>query len=152
MQYCYQPPVRFCRMSYDMPMEMFEQPLMAGPKKIMVADSSVSIRQMLAFTLKSAGYDVIEAVDGQEALTKLRSGAGFYLVITDRNLTKMMDGLTLIRQLRGMPAYKTTPILLMSTSISDADKNAAKAAGATGWILKPFDPTKIVEIVRKLIG
>ena len=152
MQYCYQPPVRFCRMSYDMGAGIFEQPLM-GFKKVMVVDSSKSIREMLAFILQSSSYEVIQAVDGQDALDKLKlpMNSGVNLFIVAYSMPRM-DGLTLTRKLRGMQAYKATPIVITSTAISDTEKALAKAAGATGWLVKPFDPVKVVDVVRKLIG
>jgi two-component system chemotaxis response regulator CheY len=139
-------------MSYDTNFEIFEQPLMAGPKKIMVVDDSSSIRQMLAFHLQNAGYEVIQAVDGQEAVEKLKlsTNSGINLFIVDKIMPRM-DGLTLVRQLRSNLTYKKTPILVMDSLFTDADKAAARAAGATGFIVKPFDPLKIVEISKILI-
>jgi two-component system chemotaxis response regulator CheY len=105
---------------------------------------------MVAFTLKSAGYTVIEAADGQEGLDKAKTNA-VNLVLTDQNMPKM-DGLTLIKALRGLPQYRSTPILMLTTESSDAMKSQGKAAGATGWLVKPFDPQKLLEVVKKVVG
>lgn len=119
-------------------------------KTILAVDDSASIRQMVSFTLKGAGYNVVEAVDGQDGLDKARSKT-INLVLTDQNMPKM-DGLTLIRNLRGLPQYKTVPILMLTTESSDTMKAQGRAAGATGWLVKPFDPQKLLEVVRKVIG
>lgn len=119
-------------------------------KTVLTVDDSASIRQMVAFTLKSAGYNVIEAADGQEGLDKAKAN-GVDLVLTDQNMPKM-DGLTLIKALRGLPQYKATPILMLTTESSDAMKTQGKAAGATGWLVKPFDPQKLLDVVKKVIG
>ena len=119
-------------------------------KTILTVDDSASIRQMVAFTLKSSGYTVIEASDGQEGLDKAKASA-VDMVLTDQNMPKM-DGLTLIKNLRGLPQYKTAPILMLTTESSDAMKTQGKAAGATGWLVKPFDPQKLLEVVKKVIG
>jgi two-component system chemotaxis response regulator CheY len=119
-------------------------------KTILSVDDSSSIRQMVAFTLKSAGYEIIEAVDGQEGLDKAKMKT-VDLVLTDQNMPRM-DGLTLVKNLRGMPAYRSVPILMLTTESSDAMKAQGKAAGATGWIVKPFDPQKLLEVVKKVIG
>lgn len=119
-------------------------------KIILAVDDSTSIRQMVAFTLKGAGYEVIEAADGQEGLEKAKSKT-VNLVLTDQNMPKM-DGLTLIKTLRGLLQYKTVPILMLTTESSDAMKAQGKAAGATGWLVKPFDPNKLLEVVAKVIG
>ena len=119
-------------------------------KNVLTVDDSASIRQMVAFTLKSAGYTVVEAVDGQDGLDKAKSGK-VDLVLTDQNMPKM-DGLTLIKALRGLPQFRATPILMLTTESSDAMKAQGKAAGATGWLVKPFDPQKLLEVVKKVIG
>lgn len=121
-------------------------------KIILAVDDSTSIRQMVAFTLKSAGYTVIEAADGQEGLDKANaSGDTISLVLTDQNMPKI-DGLTLIKMLRGIPKFASTPILMLTTESSDDMKGQGKAAGATGWLVKPFDPHKLLEVVKKVIG
>jgi two-component system chemotaxis response regulator CheY len=119
-------------------------------KVVLTVDDSASIRQMVAFTLKSAGYDVVEAVDGEDGLAKARSRVAD-LVLTDQNMPKM-DGLSLIKALRALPDYRSKPILMLTTESSDAMKSAGRAAGATGWLVKPFDPQKLLEVVRKVIG
>ena len=119
-------------------------------KTILAVDDSASIRQMVAFTLKGAGYGVVEAVDGEDALAKAKSG-DINMVLTDQNMPKM-DGLSLIKTLRGLPQYRSTPILMLTTESSDAMKAAGKASGATGWLVKPFDPQKLLEVVKKVLG
>jgi two-component system chemotaxis response regulator CheY len=119
-------------------------------KSILAVDDSASIRQMVSFTLKSSGYEVVEAVDGMDGLEKAK-GQSFHLILTDQNMPRM-DGLTLIKSLRGLPQYKTVPILMLTTESSDTMKQQGRAAGATGWLVKPFDPQKLVEVVKKVIG
>jgi len=119
-------------------------------KTVLSVDDSGSIRQMVAFTLKSAGYNVVEAVDGQDGLDKAKQKT-VDLVLTDQNMPRM-DGLTLIKSLRAMPAYRSVPILMLTTESGDTMKMQGKAAGATGWIVKPFDPQKLLEVVKKVIG
>lgn len=119
-------------------------------KTILAVDDSASIRQMVSFTLKSAGYDVIEAVDGMDGLEKAKVKS-VNLVLTDQNMPRM-DGLTLIKNLRGLSQYASTPILMLTTESSDAMKSQGRSAGATGWLVKPFDPQKLIEVVRKVIG
>jgi two-component system, chemotaxis family, chemotaxis protein CheY len=103
---------------------------------ILAVDDSASLRQMVCFTLKSAGHQVIEAIDGVDALERL-GDRQVDLVLTDQNMPRM-DGLTLVAQLRGKPGYQRTPILMLTTESSDAMKQAGRAAGATGWMVKPF--------------
>lgn len=119
-------------------------------KTILAIDDSASIRQMVAFTLKSSGYEVVEAVDGMDGLDKAKART-VNLILTDQNMPRM-DGLTLIKNLRAMPQYKTVPILMLTTESSDAMKQQGRAAGATGWLVKPFDPQKLIEVVKKVIG
>lgn len=117
---------------------------------ILAVDDSASMRQMVAFTLKGAGYNVIEAVDGKDALEKAKSG-GADVVLTDVNMPNM-DGIELVRQLRQLPKYKFTPMLLLTTE-SSADKKAlGKAAGATGWLVKPFNPEQLLATIAKVLG
>ncbi|BAP89518.1 chemotaxis protein CheY [Burkholderiales bacterium GJ-E10] len=116
---------------------------------ILAVDDSASMRQMVAFTLKGAGYNVIEAADGQEALDKARA-ENIDLVLTDQNMPRM-DGITLVQNLRGLAAYATTPILILTTESGADMKAKGKAAGATGWLVKPFDPGKLLDVVRKVI-
>lgn len=117
---------------------------------ILAVDDSPSMRQMVQFTLKSAGYQVVEAVDGVDAWEKA-GRQHFDLVLTDQNMPRM-DGLSLIKSLRAMPAYRSVPILMLTTESSDAMKSQGRAAGATGWLVKPFDPQKLIEVVKKVIG
>lgn len=116
---------------------------------ILAVDDSASMRQMVSFTLKSAGYNVVEAVDGQDAYEKAQ-GRSFDLVLTDQNMSRM-DGISLTKKLRETPQFKTTPILMLTTESSDQMKQAGRAAGATGWLVKPFDPTKLIEVIQKVI-
>lgn len=120
-------------------------------KMIMTVDDSASVRQMVAFTLKQNGYDVVEAVDGKEALGKLSSGTKVDMVITDLNMPNL-DGIGLIKGVRGLPAYRFTPIIMLTTESQDAKKAEGKSAGATGWIVKPFKPEQLVAVVKKVLG
>jgi len=116
---------------------------------ILAVDDSASMRQMVSFTLKSAGYNVIEAVDGQDAWEKA-GGRSFDLVLTDQNMPRM-DGISLTKKLRESAQFKSTPILILTTESSDQMKQAGRAAGATGWLVKPFDPNKLIEVIQKVI-
>lgn len=116
---------------------------------ILAVDDSASMRQMVSFTLKSAGYDVTEAVDGQDAYDKA-SQRQFDLVLTDQNMPRL-DGIGLTKKLREHPMFKSTPILILTTESSDQMKQAGRAAGATGWMVKPFDPAKLLEVMKKVI-
>jgi two-component system chemotaxis response regulator CheY len=118
--------------------------------KILTVDDSASIRLTTRVTLTNAGYEVTEAVDGMDGISKLKAGQ-FDLVITDLNMPNM-DGLTMIRELRQIPAHMGVPVIFLTTE-SDGDLRAqAKAAGATGWLTKPFDPESLVKIARKVLG
>ncbi len=119
-------------------------------KKILAVDDSGSLRQMVVFSLTSAGYQVVEAVDGQDGLNKARS-AQFDLILTDQNMPGM-DGLSLIRTLRRLPNYQKTPILMLTTEASMEMKSRGRLAGANGWLVKPFDPQRLIEVVKKVIG
>lgn len=119
-------------------------------KTILAIDDSASIRKMVQFTLKGAGYTVIEAVDGQDGLERAKAQT-VNLVLTDQNMPNM-DGLTLIRNLRAMDSYKAVPILVLTTESSNEMKLAGRAAGATGWLVKPFAPKGLVDVVKKVIG
>lgn len=118
-------------------------------KKIMVVDDSASVRQMVSFTLKNAGYEVVEAVDGKDALTKM-DDTPVNMVITDLNMPNL-DGLELIRGARANSAYKFIPIVMLTTESQDAKKQEGKAAGATGWIVKPFKPDQLLAVVKKVM-
>ena len=117
-------------------------------KTIMAVDDSASVRQMVGFTLRSAGYQVIEAVDGQDALARLKGPV--HLVITDLNMPRM-DGIELIRGIRSQPSYKFIPILMLTTESQDEKKRAGRAAGATGWIVKPFQMEQLLAVIRKVM-
>ncbi|MBA3014121.1 MAG: response regulator [Proteobacteria bacterium] len=119
-------------------------------KMILTVDDSASVRQMVSFTLKSAGYDVIEAVDGVDAIGKLNS-AKVNMIITDLNMPNM-NGIELTSAVRATAANKFVPIVLLTTESQDGKKQEGKAAGATGWIVKPFKPEQLLAVVKKLIG
>ena len=121
-------------------------------RKVLIVDDSVSMRQMVGFTLRQGGYDVIEAEHGQDALDKLNklANAMVDLILTDLNMP-VMDGITLIRNVRKMPTMKSRPILMLTTEGLAAKKEQGKAAGATGWIVKPFDPDKLLQTLAKVL-
>ena len=119
-------------------------------KTIMTVDDSASIRQMVSFTLKQAGYQVLEAVDGKDALSKL-NGTGVNMVLTDLNMPNM-DGIELIRNLRATPSCKFIPIVMLTTESQADKKQEGKSAGATGWIVKPFKPDQLLAVVKKVLG
>lgn len=118
-------------------------------RSILAVDDSASMRKMVAFTLAGAGFHVVEAVDGQDALDKAEHHA-IDLVLTDQNMPRL-DGLGLTKKLRENPKFKSTPILILTTESSDQMKMAGRAAGATGWLVKPFDPTRLIEVIQKVI-
>ena len=118
--------------------------------KILTVDDSASIRLTTRVTLSNAGYAVTEAVDGLDGLNKLKAGE-YDLVVTDLNMPNM-DGLTMIRELRKLPAHTGVPVIFLTTESDGEIKAQAKAAGATGWLTKPFDPESLVKIVRKVLG
>lgn len=119
-------------------------------KKILIVDDSSSMRQMVSFTLKNSGYEVIEAVDGTDALSKVKSNT-VNMVITDLNMPKM-DGITLIKELRKNPSTKFVPIVMLTTESQAEKKQEGKSAGASGWIVKPFQPDQLIGVVKKLLG
>ena len=118
-------------------------------QSILAVDDSPSMRKMVAFTLTSAGYNVVEAVDGQDAYEKAQTHA-INLVLADQNMPRL-DGLGLTRKLREDPKFKTLPILILTTESSDLMKQAGRTAGATGWLVKPFDPARLIEVIQKVI-
>ena len=118
-------------------------------KKIMTADDSASIRQMVSFILKDAGYEVVEAVDGKDALNKL-NGSKVNMLITDLNMPNM-DGLELIEHVRVKSAFKFIPIIMLTTESQIEKKQRGKAAGATGWIVKPFKPEQLIAVIKKVL-
>ncbi|MCQ8117067.1 response regulator [Methylomonas sp. MO1] len=117
---------------------------------ILAVDDSASMRQMVAFTLKGAGYNVVEAVDGADALNKAKAQA-FDCVVTDVNMPNK-DGIELIRDLRALPNYKFTPMLMLTTEAGTDKKQQGKDAGATGWIVKPFNPDQLLKTIKKVMG
>jgi two-component system chemotaxis response regulator CheY len=119
-------------------------------KSILAVDDSATMREMVAFVLESAGYRVVQAKDGTEGLERA-TAASFDLVITDQNMPNM-DVITFVRSLRELRDYRAVPILLLTTESSDAMKLQGRAAGATGWLVKPFDPATLLEVVRKVLG
>jgi len=119
-------------------------------KVIMTVDDSKSVRQMVNFTLMDAGYSVVEAVDGQDALGKLRN-TSIHMIITDLNMPNL-DGLGLIRAVRGKPECRFIPIIMLTTESQVEKKQEGKAAGATGWIVKPFKPEQLLTVVKKVLG
>jgi len=119
-------------------------------QRILAVDDSVSMRQMVTFTLKSAGFDVAEAEDGKSALDLARKEK-FSLVLADINMPGM-DGIELIRALRAENDYKFTPLLMLTTESGLDKKQQGKAAGATGWIVKPFNPDQLIATVKKVLG
>jgi len=116
---------------------------------ILTVDDSSTMRQMISFTLKGAGFEVVEAEDGVHAL-EVAPGKKISLVITDVNMPRM-DGITLVSRLRAMDQFKFTPILVLTTESGPEMKQKGKAAGATGWIVKPFSPEKLLEVVSKVL-
>ena len=117
---------------------------------ILTVDDSASIRLTTRLALTSAGYKVTEAVDGADGLAKMKSGS-FDLIVTDLNMPNM-DGLTMIRSLRRLPAYMGTPVIFLTTESDAGLKAEAKAAGATGWITKPFQQDQLIAVVKKVLG
>lgn len=118
--------------------------------RILAVDDSPSMRQMVAFTLKSAGFDVAEAEDGAVAL-QMAQKEKFRLVLADVNMPNM-DGLSLVRALRGLPDYKFTPMLMLTTESTPEKKAEGKSAGATGWLVKPFNPEQLVSTIQRVLG
>jgi two-component system chemotaxis response regulator CheY len=121
----------------------------AVPRTALIADDSVTIRQMVSFTLRQAGFTVIEAVDGQDAADRLGEQR-VDLIITDLNMPRM-DGIGFIRELRSRPASKHTPVLMLTTESQQVKRQEARAAGATGWIVKPFNPEKLLQVLTKVL-
>ncbi len=115
----------------------------------MTVDDAATMRKMVAFTLRGAGYDVLEAVDGNDALAQLRLRT-VDLVITDVNMPGI-NGIDLVGRIRTMVNYRTTPILLLTTESDPEAKNRARAAGATGWIVKPFQPPQLLAVVARVL-
>ncbi|GAB4254074.1 MAG: response regulator [Methylomicrobium sp.] len=118
-------------------------------KTIMIVDDSASIRQVVSIALKGGGYDVLEACDGKDALSKLK-GQKIHLIITDVNMPNM-DGITLIQEVKKLPDYKFTPMMMLTTEAGEDKKQQGKAAGAKAWLTKPFQPQTLMTAVSKLV-
>jgi two-component system chemotaxis response regulator CheY len=118
-------------------------------KTIMIVDDSASLRQVVGIALRSAGYDVIEAGDGQDALGKL-TGGKVHMILSDVNMPNM-DGITFVKAVKQLPAYRFTPIAMLTTESADGKKQAGKDAGAKAWVTKPFKPEQLLAVVQKLV-
>lgn len=120
-------------------------------KTALIVDDSTSMRQLVSFTLSQAGFDVIEGCDGRDALAKLKAAAGkVSIIITDVNMP-VMDGIAFVREVRATADHKFTPILMLTTESQDTKKKEGKAAGATGWLVKPFNPEQMLQVVAKVL-
>lgn len=118
-------------------------------KTILIVDDSASVRQVVKIALTGAGYDVIEGVDGRDALTKL-NGQKVHLIISDVNMPNM-DGITFVKEVKKLDAYKFTPIIMLTTESEESKKQQGQAAGAKAWVVKPFQPAQMLMAVSKLI-
>ena len=118
-------------------------------RKILVVDDAATMRQMVSFTLRRGGYEAVEAENGQDGLNKLQSGP-VDMIITDLNMP-IMDGITFIQNVRKLPAMKNKPILMLTTEGQASKKEQGKAAGASGWVVKPFDPEKLLQTIAKVL-
>lgn len=118
-------------------------------KTILIVDDSATLRQVVSIALKGAGYDVIEGADGKDALTKL-TGQKVHLIISDVNMPNM-DGFTFVSEVKKLPAYKFTPVIMLTTEAGEDKKAAGQAAGAKAWVVKPFKPEQMLNAVSKLI-
>jgi two-component system chemotaxis response regulator CheY len=121
------------------------------PKCVLVVDDSETVRQVLQLTLSNAGFDVIEAEDGDHALEKLASAPAVDMLITDLNMPNM-DGLELIQKIREDGKHRFTPIVMLTTESSEEKKRAGREAGASGWIVKPFKPEQLLKVVKMVLG
>ncbi|MBS4099592.1 MAG: response regulator [Sulfuricella sp.] len=119
-------------------------------KTIMIVDDSASLRQVVGIALKGAGYDVIEACDGKDALTKLNANSKVHLIISDVNMPNM-DGITFVKEAKKMPNLKFTPVIMLTTEATEAKKAEGQAAGAKAWVVKPFQPAQMLAAVAKLV-
>ena len=118
-------------------------------KTIMVVDDSASLRQVVSIALTGAGYEVVQACDGKDALAKL-DGRKLHLIISDVNMPNM-DGISFVKAAKQLPAYKFTPVIMLTTEAGDAMKQQGQAAGAKAWVVKPFQPAQMLAAVAKLI-
>jgi two-component system chemotaxis response regulator CheY len=119
-------------------------------KTIMTVDDSASVRQMVKFTLQNEGFNVVEAVDGKDALEKIKGLEKLDLLVTDLNMPEM-DGIELIREVRKLDLFRFMPILMLTSESQDAKKQEGKQAGATGWIVKPFKPEQLIAVIRRVL-
>ena len=119
-------------------------------KTILIVDDSSSVRSVVGIALRGAGYDVIEGCDGKDALKKM-TGQKIHLIVSDVNMPNM-DGITFVKELRKIPAYKFTPVCVLTTEAGQSKMQEGKAAGAKAWIIKPFQPPKLLDVVSKLVG
>ncbi len=117
-------------------------------KTIMIVDDSASMRQVVGITLKGAGYDVLEGIDGIDALAKLK-GQKVHLIISDVNMPNM-DGISFVKAVKLLPAYKFTPIIMLTTESEESKKTQGQAAGAKAWVVKPFQPAQLLMAVQRL--
>jgi two-component system chemotaxis response regulator CheY len=117
-------------------------------KLIMVVDDSASMRRVVGIALKGAGYDVIEGCDGKDALAKL-TGQKVHMIISDVNMP-VMDGIAFLKAVKQMPAYKFTPVIMLTTESAEEKKREGQAAGARAWVVKPFQPEQLVNAVQRL--
>jgi two-component system, chemotaxis family, chemotaxis protein CheY len=118
-------------------------------KTIMIVDDSASMRQVIGIALRDAGYDLIEAADGKDALSKL-DGSKIHLIVSDINMPNM-DGISFVKEVKQHPKYKFTPIIMLTTEVNQAKKDAAKEAGAKAWVNKPFQTKTLLDAISKLI-
>ena len=118
-------------------------------KTILIVDDSASVRHVVGIALKGAGYDVIEGRDGQDALTKL-TGQKVHLIVSDVNMPNM-DGITFVKNVKAMPAYRFTPVIMLTTESQEGKKREGQAAGAKAWVVKPFQPAMLLAAVEKLV-
>ena len=118
-------------------------------KTVLVVDDSPSIRQLVIFTLRQAGFQTIEAVDGVDALARLTTNR-VNLILTDLNMPRM-DGIGLIREVRKQPATRTLPVLMLTTESQESKRQEGRAAGATGWLVKPFQPEKLIQVIGRVL-
>ena len=119
-------------------------------KTILIVDDSNSVHSVVGIALRGAGYEVIEACDGKDALSKM-TGQKIHLIVSDVNMPNM-DGITFVKALKKLPAYKFTPVCMLTTEAEKSKMEEGKAAGAKAWIIKPFQPPKLLDVVSKLIG
>lgn len=118
-------------------------------KTILVVDDSASLRQVVGIALKGAGYDVAEAVDGKDALSKL-DGRKIHLIVCDVNMPNM-DGISFVREMKNLPSYKFTPVIMLTTEAGEDKKKEGQAAGVKAWVVKPFQPPQMLAAVSKLV-